>query len=313
MRVVFFGSPAFAVPSLSALLDAGIAVPLVVTQPDRPVGRRSEPVPTAVAARAAASGLAVEKPERVRDNAALFSRLESAAPDAIAVVAYGRILPTPVLRLPRLGCVNVHASLLPKYRGASPIQAALLAGDPETGVVTMRVDEELDAGPLYLERRVAIGPRETAGSLSERLSALGGDLLVQTIRGLEEGSVAPRPQRGEPSYCKPIRREDAEADWTQDSGALERRLRAFTPWPGLHTFAGTERIKILEARRAEAAAPGQPGEYRLESGRLLVTAGGGSALELRRAQRAGKRPVTGVELARSLGPSSRGRFGRAPR
>ena len=313
LRAVFFGSPAFAVPSLSALQKAGMTVPLVVTQPDRAVGRRSEPRPTAVAAFASEAGLPLEKPEAIRDNARLRERLEAARPDAIAVVAFGRILPAPILALPRLGCVNVHASLLPKYRGASPIQAAILAGDAETGVVTMRVVEELDAGPLYPEKRVAIDPRETAGELSERLSAVGGRLLVETLEGLEAGALPATPQRGEPSYCRPIRREDAEVDWTLEAGAIARRRRAFTPWPGLHTFAGDERIKILDAEESDTRASGDPGSYRLDAGRLLVAAGKGSVLELRRVQRAGRRPVTGAELARSLGPSSPGRFGRARR
>jgi methionyl-tRNA formyltransferase len=316
LRVVFFGSPAFAAPSLEALLEAGIPVPLVVSQPDRPVGRSSEPRPTAVAALAAASGIPVEKPARIRDDAAFLARLASAAPDAIAVVAYGRILPPAILRLPRLGCVNVHASLLPRYRGASPIQAAIAAGDAETGVVTMRLVDELDAGPLYLETRVAIGPGETAGRLSERLAVLGGRLLVETLRGLESGTLSPRAQQGEPSFCRPIRREDGEVDWNLPAAAIARRLRAFTPWPGLHTFAGADRIKILEAGEAGAGEPGpageagEPGTFRVESGRLLVTAGAASALDVRRAQRAGRGPVTGAELARGL-PGSVVRFGKA--
>ncbi len=303
LRVVFFGSPAFAVPSLAALLDAGFAVPLVVTQPDRPVGRSSEPRPTAVAALAAASGIPVEKPARIRDDADFLARLAAAAPDAIAVVAYGRILPPAILRLPRLGCVNVHASLLPRHRGASPIQAALLEGDAETGVVTMRIVDELDAGPLFLETRVLIGPRETAEELAERLARLGGRLLVETLRGVESGVLAPRPQQGEPSFCRPIRREDGEVDWSLPAAALVRRLRAFTPWPGLYTFAGDTRIKILEAEEIEGPAgeAGEPGTFRVEPGRLVVAAGAGSALEVRRAQRAGRGPVTGAELARSLG------------
>ena len=308
MKIVFFGSPAFAVPSLSALREAGISVPLVVTQPDRPVGRRSEPQPTAVAARAAEWGLSVEKPARVRDNAALLARLEAAAPDAIAVVAFGRILPPAILELPRLGCVNVHASLLPRYRGASPIQAAIAAGDAETGVVTMRVVEELDAGPLYLRKIVAIGPRETAGELSERLAREGGRLLVETLRGLQAGDLAAKPQQGEPSFCRPIRREDGQIDWALSATALTRLLRAYTPWPGLHTFAGAERIKILDAEVA-AEPPmdaGEPGSFRLEGDRLLVATGGATTLAVVRAQRAGKSPVTGAELARSL-PA--GRFG----
>ncbi|HEY1250943.1 MAG TPA: methionyl-tRNA formyltransferase [Thermoanaerobaculia bacterium] len=301
MRVVFFGSPAFAVPSLSALLEAGFDVPLVVSQPDRPVGRSSAPRPTAVAALAEASRIPVARPERIRDDADFLARLSATAPDAIAVVAYGRILPPAILRLPRLGGVNVHASLLPKYRGASPIQAALLNGDAQTGVVTMRIVDQLDAGPLFLEREVAIAPGETAGELSERLAALGGSLLVETLRGLEAGTLAARPQEGEATFCKTIRREDGEVDWTLPAPVLARRLRAFTPWPGLYTFAGSERVKILEAAASDLAASGEPGTARLESGRLLVAAGGGSALELRRVQRAGKGPVTGAELARSLG------------
>ena len=318
LRIVFFGSPAFAAPSLAALLDAGFPVPLVVTQPDRPVGRSSEPRPTAVAALATASGIPVEKPARIRDDAAFQERLAAAAPDAIAVVAYGRILPPAILSLPRLGCVNVHASLLPRYRGASPIQAALLNGDAETGVVTMRIVDELDAGPLFLETRVAIAPRETAEELSERLAVLGGGLLVETLRGLESGALSPRPQQDEPSFCRPIRREDGEVDWSLPAAAIARRLRAFTPWPGLYTFAGDTRIKILEAEEssaAEAGEPGpageagEPGTFRVASGRLLVAAGEGSALDVLRAQRAGKGPVTGAELARSLG--SVRRLGRA--
>ena len=223
------GSPDFAVPSLSAMLEVGFEVPLVVTQPDRPVGRGSEPRPTAVAALAAARGLALEKPERLRDNAAFLARLEAARPNAIAVVAYGRILPNAILELPRLGCVNVHASLLPRFRGASPIQAAVLNGDAETGVVTMRIVEALDAGPLYLRRAVAIGPRETAGELSGRLAGVGAELLVETLRGLAAGALPARPQEGEPSFCPPIRREDGLVDWSFPAPAIARRLRAFTP------------------------------------------------------------------------------------
>lgn len=300
------GSPDFAVPSLSAMLEVGFEVPLVVTQPDRPVGRGSEPRPTAVAALAAARGLALEKPERLRDNAAFLARLEAARPNAIAVVAYGRILPNAILELPRLGCVNVHASLLPRFRGASPIQAAVLNGDAETGVVTMRIVEALDAGPLYLRRAVAIGPRETAGELSGRLAGVGAELLVETLRGLAAGTLPARPQEGEPSFCPPIRREDGLVDWSFPAPAIARRLRAFTPWPGLYTFAGTERVKILDAEEAGARAEGDPGSFTLVDGKLLVAAGAGTALEVRRAQRAGRGPVTGAELARSLPP---GRFG----
>ena len=299
-RIVYFGTPDFAVPPLAALIAAGFPVPLVVTQPDRPVGRHAALRPSAVAAWAAANGLPLEKPERLRGNAALLERLAAARPAAIAVAAYGRIFPPELLVLPPLGCVNVHASLLPRHRGASPVQAAILAGDSETGVATMRMEEGLDTGPVYLERRVPIGERETAGELSARLAGIGGALLVETLRGLEAGTLSPRPQRGDPSLCRPIRREDAAADWTRPADELSRRLRAFTPWPGLFTFFEGERVKILAARPASTGGKGEPGDLTLDGGELVASAGGGTALILERLQRAGRNPVTGAEFARSV-------------
>jgi methionyl-tRNA formyltransferase len=305
-RTVFFGTPDFAVPSLAALLESGFEVPLVVTQPDRPVGRHAEPRPSAVGVFAAGRGLAVEKPDRLRDNTALVARLAAEQPDAIAVVAYGRILPPEILRLPRLGCVNVHASLLPRHRGASPVQAAILAGDRETGVMTMRMDEGLDTGPIYAERRVTFGERESAGELSARLASLGAELLVQTLRGLGAGTLAARPQMGQPTICRPIRREDGAIDWGLEAGEIVRRLRAFTPWPGLHTYFGGERVKVLEARVGAGRPPGPPGSFELADGELAVAAGRGEALIVERLQRAGRKPVTGAEFARSV--SIPGRF-----
>ena len=309
LAAAFFGTPEFAVPSLAALLDAGIRVPLVVTQPDRPVGRHAELRPSAVAAFAAERGLAVEKPERIRENAALRERLRIASVDAVAVVAYGRIFPADLLALPRLGCVNVHASLLPRHRGASPVQAALLAGDRETGVATMRMEEQLDAGPIYLERRTPIGERETAGELSARLAAMGGALLAETLTRLAAGGLAPWPQEGVPTFCRPIRREDGAVDWSRPAAELERRLRAFTPWPGLFTFFEGDRVKIVAAREGGGSAAA-PGEVRLDGGELVASAGGGSTLVLERLQRAGRRPVSGAEFARSA--ELPGRFRAAP-
>jgi len=300
LRVVFLGTPDFAVPSLAALLDAGFAVPLVVTQPDRPVGRHAAPRPSAVAAAAEARGIPIGKPATVRGNAALFAALTAARPDAIAVVAFGRILPIEILLLAPLGCVNVHASLLPRHRGASPIQAAILAGDSETGVATMRMEEGLDTGPVYLERRVPIGERETAGELSSRLAAMGGEILVETLYGLAAGTLTGRPQAGEPSLCRPIRREDGAVDWTRSASELSRRLRAYTPWPGLYTFFGSERVKILEADADTGSDSAEPGSIRLERGGLVASAGEGTVLRIQRLQRAGRMPVTGAEFARSV-------------
>jgi len=310
MRAVFFGTPEFAAPSLAALRGAGFEVPLVLTQPDRPVGRRSTPVPSPVARLAADLGIPVEKPERLRGNAALFDAIRRLSPDAGVVVAYGKILPGELLEIPRLGFVNVHASLLPKFRGASPVAAAILAGEKETGVTTMRVVEELDAGPVYLTRKVPIGPGEDAAALSKRLAELGAPLLVETLRGLEAGTLRAAPQSGEPSFCRTIRREDGEIDWTRDSGDLLRRLRAYAPWPGLFTFLGEERVKVLDLAPGPSGRGEPAGSVWVEDGRPFVSAGGGSSVELRSLQRAGRQPVTGAEFARAAKlPVA---FGRAP-
>jgi methionyl-tRNA formyltransferase len=300
LRLVFFGTPEFAVPSLARVVDAGFEVPLVVTQPDRPVGRHSEPRPSAVARAAADRGLRIEKPERLRGDAEFLEAVRSTRPDAGIVVAYGKMLPQDLLDIPPLGFVNVHGSLLPKHRGASPVQAAILAGDSETGVTTMKVVAELDSGPIYLERRVAIGEREDAGSLSRRLAGLGADLLVETLRGFESGELTAHPQNGTPTFCRSIRREDGRVDWSLPAEELDRRLRAFTPWPGLYTFHRGERIKILSARPGPPASD-PPGTIRVDGATATVAAGQGSSLVLESVQREGRRAVSGAELARSLG------------
>ncbi len=310
LRALFFGTPAFAVPSLKAMVESGFEVPLVVTQPDRPAGRHSMPLASPVAREAAALGIAAIKPERLRGNAEILEAVRASGADVGVVVAYGMILPGALLDLPRLGFVNVHASRLPRHRGASPIQAALLAGDRETGVATMRVVAELDAGPIYLSRRAAIEPREDAGSLSARLADLGAGLLVETLRGLEAGTLAAKPQEGEPSFCRPIRREDAQVDWTLPAAAIERRLRAYTPWPGLYTFLGKTRIKILQAEPGPSGRSEPPGVVWVEAGGLLAAAGGGTTLKLERVQRAGRTAVSGSDFA--LAADLPGRFGPVP-
>lgn len=290
-------------------------VPLVVTAPDRPVGRHGQPVPSPVALAARERNIAIERPERLRDNLAFLERLRAAAPDVGVVVAYGKILPDEILAVPRLGCVNVHASLLPRHRGASPIQAAILAGDPETGVSTMRLVSELDAGPVFLERRLPIGPRENAVSLSARLSSAGADLLAETLAGLESGTLSSRSQEGTPTYCRTIRREDGQVDWSLPAPELERRLRAFTPWPGLFTFLAGERIKLLEARvRVRVRVPLEvgldslstpPGTFHASDSGLVVAAGKGTSLLVLRLQREGKKPVSAGEF---LANAAAGRF-----
>ncbi len=299
LSAVFFGTPEFAVPALSRLLESGFEVPVVVTRPDRPVGRHTVAVPSALARLATIRGLPMEKPDKLVGDGDLVDKLRRFEPDVGVVVAYGKLLPSELLEIPRLGFVNVHASLLPKYRGASPVQAALLAGDRETGVVTMKVVEELDAGPLYLERRVEIGAREDAGSLSQRLAKAGADLLVETLGALEQGTLAARPQQGSPSFCRPIQREDARIDWTRAASDIERRLRAYTPWPGAYTFLGKERVKIHRLDPGPAVDR-EPGTLWLEEDRALVAAGDRQSLVLTRAQRASRRIVGGTEFARGI-------------
>jgi methionyl-tRNA formyltransferase len=300
VRIAFFGTPEFAVPSLAALLDGGFEVPLVVTQPDRPVGRHAEVRSSPVGALAALRGIPVARPEKIRGNAAFLQQLADARPDAAAVVAYGRLLPREVLDLPRLGCVNVHASLLPRHRGASPIQAAILAGDRVTGVVTMRIEEQLDAGPIYLERRVAIEPRQSAGELSERLAREGAILLVETLRRLGSGDLKARLQTGEPTFSKTIRRDDGRIEWEMPAEEIERRLRAFTPWPGVFAFLGKERIKVLDAQSVPDGSGDPPGTLVARDGGALAVAGRGSALRLLKVQRAGRKPISGEEFLRGL-------------
>ena len=305
MRVVFFGTPQFAVPSLSALLDAGFDVPLVVTQPDRPVGRSGRPRPSPVAETALARAIPVERPDRLRGNGTFLERFAAARPDAAAVVAYGKLLPDAILELPPLGCVNVHASLLPKYRGASPISAAILAGDAETGVVTMRIVPELDAGPIYLEKRVGISDRDDAGTLSERLSREGGKLLVETLRGLESGTLSPRPQQGGATFTRPLARTAGRVDWRESAGIIERKRRAYAPWPGLYTLIDGKRVKLLDVAVSEPDASGaEPGTIRERSGEAIVAAGNGTALLLKSVQREGRTPTTGMEFVRGLASST---------
>ena len=305
LRAVFFGTPEFAVPSLERLAGGGARVVLAVTQPDRPAGRSGEPVASAVGRFAAELGIPVEKPERLRGNLEFLELVRGLEPDVSVVVAYGKLLPDALLDAPRLGSVNVHASLLPRHRGASPVQAAILAGDRETGVATMKMVSQLDAGPLYLERRTPIDPGEDAGSLGRRLAGFGAELAVETLAGLEAGVLLPRPQVGEPTHCRTIRREDGEADWSQPAIELERRLRAFAPWPGLFTFLGSERIKILDAGVGLPGMRGTPGDVREENGRAVVLAGGGSSLVLRQLQREGKNPVTGMQFLAGLRGAAR--------
>ena len=297
MRLVFFGSPDFALPSLEALLAAGHEVALVVSQPAKPVGRSAELLDPAVARRAKELGLPVFQPPTLKDAAAV-ARLAGVGADLFVVVAYGKILAQRVLDLPRLGCVNVHGSVLPRWRGASPVQAALLAGDAESGVSIMRMEAGMDTGPVWAVARGPVGEREDAGTLSARLAREGAELLVATLPGLAAGALVPTPQDDAlATLCPKIRREDGQADFARPAPELARRLRAFTPWPGLFAFRAGRRVKLLEAAEAAGRAGAAPGEI-LAAGDEIVVACGEGALAVTRLQAEGRRPLDAGTFSR---------------
>jgi len=293
------GTPGFAVPSLEALVAAGHDVVAVVTQPDRPRGRglASSSPPAAQVARRLA--IPVLQPARVRDPAFL-PRLVPLAPDIIAVAAFGQILPRALLDLPRLGCVNVHASLLPKYRGAAPIQRAILEGERVTGITTMFMNERMDEGDILLAREVPIEPGETAGHLEERLARVGAALLVETIEGLVTGRITPRPQdHGHATLAPRLTKEDGRIRWEESAQAIVNRVRAATPRPGAFTRVGGKVLKVWEAREADAQAPAEPGTVlRADDAGILVAAGDACAVLLAEVQAEGKRRLPAGEFVR---------------
>lgn len=280
MRLAFLGTGRFAVPSLEAVLDAGHDVAALVTQPDRERGRGRELLPPPTKLVALARGLAVQQPRRIRLPEAVEA-LAALAPDILVVVAYGQILPPAVLGLAPRGAVNVHASLLPLYRGAAPIQWAVARGESETGVTTMQLDEGLDTGPILLARATPIGPDETAGELQERLAALGATLLLETLAGLAAHRLEPRPQDHARATLAPIlRKEDGRLDWSLAARELGWRVRGFHPWPGMTAAWQGRGLKLL--RVAEALpGPGEPGQVlAVEAQGVVVGCGGGSRLRL---------------------------------
>ncbi len=290
VRVVFMGTPEFAVPILQGLL-AEHEVLAVVTQPDRPAGRGRALRPPPVKEVALAHGLPVFQPTSLRHDPSLLKHLQGLAPQAIVVAAFGMLLPPEFLALPPKGCLNVHASLLPRHRGAAPIPAAILAGDRETGVTIMLMDEGLDTGPILSQARCPIRDDDTAGTLSEGLARLGRDLLLETLPRWVAGEIAPRPQdEEEATYAPPLRAADAELRWEKPAERLAREVRAFHPWPGSYTFWRGQRLKVLRARPAEGDVHGVPGQVVLLGGWPGVVTGKG-VLVLEEVQPAGKQPM----------------------
>lgn len=304
MRVAFAGTPPFAARVLECLLEAGHDVPIVYTQPDRPAGRGLKLTPSAVSRLAEARGIPTTKPVNLK-SAQSRQPLIDARADVLAVAAYGLILPQAVLDIPRLGCLNVHASLLPRWRGAAPVQRAILAGDAETGVCIMRMEAGLDTGPVFLETRTPIEKADTAGRLTERLAEIGGRALVQALAALPGCQLVPQLESGV-TYAAKIDKAEARIDWSRTSAEIERQVRAFNPFPGAETRWGEESLKIWEAlpEPGEGGAPGDVVGY--SAGNPVVACGSGR-LVLTTIQRAGSRrlPAAEVVRARAMAPGTR--------
>jgi methionyl-tRNA formyltransferase len=293
MRLIFMGTPDFSVPALDALVAAGHEVACVYTQPPRPGGRGQRPRPSAVQARAEALGLSVRSPVNFRDPADR-DRVAALGADLGVVVAYGLILPQAVLSGPAAGCLNIHASLLPRWRGAAPIQRAILAGDAETGVSIMRMEAGLDTGPVLLREAVPIAPGDTAGTLHDALAALGARLIVEALARLDGLVAVPQDEAGA-TYAAKIDKAEARVDWTRPAEAVDRQIRGLSPNPGAWTKIGGERVKLLLSAIVEGEGP--PGTA-LDD-RLAVACGRG-AVRLLRLQRAGRAPAGAEEVLRGF-------------
>lgn len=298
LSIVFAGTPEFAVPALEALLKSEHRVVAVYTQPDRPAGRGQKLAISPVKRCALDHGLHIEQPLKLRDDEQI-ARLAAFEPDVMVVVAYGLILPQAVLDVPRLGCINIHASLLPRWRGAAPIQRAIEAGDTETGVTIMRMDAGLDTGPVLLERRVPIEPTDTSATLHDRLSRLGAEALLEALDGIADGSLSARPQPAEGvTYAAKVTKEEARIDWRQPALDIERRVRAFNPWPIAETTLHGQQLRVWEAvarPQSPNAAPGQV--IGIDEQGIHVATGVGT-LVLTRVQLAGRKPTSAPEFAR---------------
>ncbi len=279
MRIVFFGTPAFALPSLTALLHAGEEVVAVVSQPDKRKGRGHLYAPPPVKAYAIEKGIQVLQPTKI-DDSTFIHKLSIFKPEVIVVVAYRKILRAPILMLPSYGCINVHASLLPNYRGAAPIQWAIINGEEKTGITTMIMDEGLDTGDILLQEETEIFDDDTAETLGKRLAELSASVLLKTLQGLEHGTVSPVPQAGIPSFAPPFKKEDGMIDWKKTARALHNFIRGMYPWPCAYCYLNKERIKIIKAKFLEGS--GMPRRIEKSGDELIVGTGEGliSILEL---------------------------------
>jgi methionyl-tRNA formyltransferase len=296
MKLIFMGTPDFSVPILGSLIEAGHEILCVYSQPPRPAGRGHKEQPSPVHAFAHQNGIMVRTPISLK-GAAEQDAFAQLGADCAVVAAYGLILPRAVLNAPRLGCINVHASLLPRWRGAAPIQRAILAGDAESGVTIMQMDVGLDTGAMLLVERIKLAPDTTASWLHDMLSAMGARMAVQALDGLDEGTIAPIPQPEDGvTYAHKLARDEGRLDWAKSAIELERQVRALNPWPGVWFTQGADRIKVLEAELADGT--GTPGTALDDQ---LTIACGTGALRPTRVQRAGKAPMSAAEMLRGHG------------
>jgi methionyl-tRNA formyltransferase len=291
MNLVFCGTPRFAVPTLKKLMEAGFAVRQVVTQPDRPRGRGLELFPSAVKQYALETGLALSQPDKIKNNEEFRSQLAAVRPDAIIVVGYGRIIPQWMIDLPPLGNINLHASLLPKYRGAAPIQWAIASGETLTGVTSMRIDAGLDTGDILLQREIPIAPDDTAETLAPHLATLGAELMLETLKGLEANMIQPRPQDHSKATLAPIlKKEDGLIDFNRSAVEIVNRLRGFQPWPGAYTKFRGKNLAVVAAKSSAVAVP--IGEIKIQGDRIFVGCGANTSLELLEVQLEGKKRMS---------------------
>ena len=293
LRLAFMGTPDIAIPVLAALVEAGHEIACVYCQPPRPAGRGQKLRPSPVQAWAEARNLPVRYPASLKSAEAQqeFAALDL---DLAVVIAYGLILPAPILKAPRLGCINVHVSLLPRWRGAAPIQRAIMAGDEETGVTIMQMDAGLDTGDILLQQIIPIGPETSAGDLYDALADTGAALTVQTVAGLEDGSLKPKAQAADGvTYAEKLSRDEGRIDWLLPATQLDRNIRALNPWPGVWFEHDKERVRVLEA--TPVAVSGDPGKV---LDQVPTIACGEGALTIKRLQRAGRKPMSGEEFLR---------------
>jgi methionyl-tRNA formyltransferase len=298
LRIIFCGTPAFAVPALRQLIaQPDFQIAGVITQPDRPRGRGGEISVSPVKNVALEAGLPVYQPERIKEEAAQ-EYFRNVAPAVVVIIAYGQIVPARLIAMPRLGWINLHGSLLPKYRGAAPIHWAIANGETRTGLTTMQINAGLDTGPMLLKYETEIGPDETSPELYSRLAEAGAPLMVETLRGIASGALVPIPQDdSQKTFAPPLKKEDGRIDWSLDAPHIYNRMRGFQPWPGAFTAFREKTCHVWGKPGKEAPENAAPGTLLIESGEVQVAAGNGTSLQLESVQMEGRKKVTAREFA----------------